>query len=158
MGKSVKKNIAKQKNTLKMKVTIVLDGSDLSASTLKHFFTKIYDSNSHEISFLYATPNFSTVSNGKITTYPVQNVAEIRHSATDFLVKTESLIREQYQPEQQSIEAAYCTFGLSKNDQISIERDEAKFDQVVGKNLVASVMQNSARKRRIAWFLRAEDI
>merc|ERR1711972_374081 len=67
----------KRQKKINMKVTIVLDGSDLSASTLKHFFTKIYDSALHEISFLYALPNFS-VSTGKVTTYPLQNFADIR--------------------------------------------------------------------------------
>merc|ERR1712035_192893 len=136
----------KDRKKINMKVTIVLDGSDLSASTLKHFFTKIYDSALHEISFLYALPNFS-VSTGKVTTYPLQNFVDIRNEATEFLIKTEKLIREQYNPSQQTIESSFCTFGLSKNDKLSIDSAEAKFDQVVGKNLVASVMQKFSEEQ-----------
>merc|ERR1712035_204570 len=114
----------------KMKVTIVVDGSEISSSTLKHFFTKVYSPEKHQLSLLYAIPNFtvSTPTNRREkTTYPSIHFADLNHSAVEFLCKTE-------------IETGYCSFGLSKNDQISIDKNEAKLDQVIGKNLVASVM------------------
>jgi len=122
-----------------MKVTIVLDGSDISTTTLKHFFTKIYNSEEHDLTLLYVLPNF-TISSGKTTTYPPVSFPDLNNSAVDFLSKIEQSIRKEYKPNQTVIETSYCSFGLSKNDQISIEKSEAKLDQVVGKNLVGSVM------------------
>merc|ERR1711976_41674 len=133
----------KYKKSQKMKVTIVVDGSEISSSTLKHFFTKVYSPEKHQLSLLYAIPNFtvSTPTNRREkTTYPSIHFADLNHSAVEFLCKTEKLIRAEYNPNQTVIETSYCSFGLSKNDQISIDKNEAKFDQVIGKNLVASVM------------------
>ena len=130
-----------------MKVTIVVDGSEISASTLKHFFTKTYSPSEHELSLLYAVPNFtiSTSTTGKrenvkTTTYPTTNFSELNHSAVEFLSNTEQLIRKEYEPNQTVIETSYCSFSLSKNDQISIQKNETQLDQVIGKNLVASVL------------------
>merc|ERR1712178_608857 len=111
----------------KMKVTIVVDGSEISSSTLKHFFTKIYSPEKHELSLLYAIPNF-TISkpDTKKVTYPSVHFADLNHSAVEFLCKTEKLIRKDYNPNQTVIETAYCSFGLSKTDQISIDENEAK--------------------------------
>merc|ERR1711912_108357 len=83
----------------------------------------------------------STPTNRKEKTkYPSIHSADLNHFAVEFLCKTEKLIRADYNPNQTVIETGYCSFGLSKNDQISIDKSEAKLDQVVGKNLVGSVM------------------
>jgi hypothetical protein len=125
-----------------MKVTIVLDGSEISSSTLKHFFTKIYCPENHDLSLLYALPSFtiSKTTGRNITNYPPVSFADLNCSAIDFLSKTEKQIRDEYQPNQTVIETSFCSFGLSKNEQVSIEKREVKLDQVVGKNLVASVV------------------
>ena len=80
-----------------MKVSIVLDGSDISSSLLEYFFKKIYNQHTHEIHLLYAQPK-------------QVNVSETKIHAKTALNKIERTIQHNYLFSQDKIPSSYCVF------------------------------------------------
>merc|ERR1712156_47710 len=169
MGQSNKKQNTYNYNKMsaeKSKITIILDNSEISLSTIKHFFTKIYQPDSHEIQLIYAAPNFSvskrtyterTISvpfeqernhNSsllKSSSYPKFNQAELKNDGNEVLLKTIRDLRQIYKVQQQNIVSEVCFFGMSENDEMAIEKREQILEEVIGKNLVKSVMDYFGR-------------
>merc|ERR1712117_492303 len=166
MGQSNKEQKNTRYNYSKMseksKITIILDNSEISCSTIKHFFTKIYQPNSHEIQLIYAAPNFSVSKRSytertisvpfeqernhnnpllKSSSYPKFNPAELKNDGNEVLLKTIRELRQCYNVKQEDINSEVCVFGMSENDEMAIEKREQNLEEVIGKNLVKSVME-----------------
>jgi len=144
-----------------MKVTIILDDSEMSISTLRHFFQKIYDSDKHTIELIYAAPNFSVSqrsytertisvpfdqernfnnSLSKASSYPKFNQAELKNDSNEILNKYSREITKDHGVKQENINVDTCLFGMSDNDEIAIAKREQALEEVIGKNLVKAVM------------------
>ena len=143
-------------------VTIILDNSEMSASTLKHFFTKLYEPENHKISLIYAAPDFSVSKRTytertvnvpyeqernqnssllKESSYPKFNPAELKNDSNEILGKYVREIKQIYKVKQEDIPMQTCLFGVSENDKMAIEKREDSLEEVIGKNLVKSVME-----------------
>merc|ERR1711997_725694 len=138
---TVKKENQKTQNKMseKSKVTIILDNSEISSSTIKHFFTKVYQPDSHEIELIYAAPNFSVSKRSytertisvpfeqernfnnslqKSSSYPKFNQSELKNDCNEILGTYIREMRQNYGVKQENISCENCLFGMSDNDEM----------------------------------------
>jgi len=81
----------------------------------------------------------------KSSSYPKFNQAELKNDGNEVLLKTIRDLRQIYKVQQQDILSEVCFFGMSENDEMAIEKREQALEEVIGKNLVKSVMDYFGR-------------
>merc|ERR1712035_29621 len=113
----------------KMRVTIVLDGSDICTSTLKSYFSSSYNT-SHQLELLYVMPKFAQKSLEKLS------ISQVKLAANESLRRLERYIQHNFLFSLELLPKNYCTFGISKSEVTSSE----SIGQAIAENSVRSVL------------------